>query len=801
MPRKKIKPREEKTAEEYFPSNKGESKRTTEKVVKEYSDFERTREIKTREDFSSSKKTTEKEYKKPERSSLEKVEKLRPNTPKGIKKKYSRKKKKSTKKRTMSVPKFEPPKINLKKEGYELILTEKPQAASKIANALGKAKQNYFNKIPYYEVDRDGKKILVACAVGHLFTLSQNVKGSGVPIFDISWFPNYMVRKKDFTKRYYDLILKLSKNASTLTVATDFDIEGEVIGMNVVRYICGQKDAQRMKFSTLTPAELNTAYDNKYKNIFWGQAIAGETRHYLDWFYGINLSRALMNSIKSVGRFKIMSIGRVQGPALNLIVKKEKEIQTFKSEPYWQVFITENKENLELKYVKDIFDKNEIKDFENLTGKTGLASTEKKEQKLSPGVPFNLTGLQIEAYKFYSITPSNTLRAAQSLYLAGLISYPRTSSQKLPESINYKIIRKKLAKEFNVEHLMKKEKPIEGKKTDPAHPSIYPTGEKQILSGDEAKIYDLIAKRFLALFCEDAIAENKRIKVVVDDKDFVRRGSAIRKKAWLEFYPSKKKEEELPDLEGEVKVINSRVEEKETQPPKRYSPASIISQLEKKNLGTKATRSSILETLYDRGYIQEKSIQATPLGISLIDTLEKYSPIIIDEKLTRNFENEMQTIENAKKDFKEKEEKVLDKAKEIIKKIGTDFDKNQEKVGKELVEAQDEIIKKQKEESKLNECPVCKKGNLRISYSPKTRRYFVGCNSYPDCTNTYPLPPNGVIKRTDKVCEECGFPMLMRLSKGKKPWIFCFNLKCPTNAEWVSKLTKNTPKANVEKSE
>jgi len=190
---------------------------------------------------------------------------------------------------------------------------------------------------------------------------------------------------------------------------------------------------------------------------------------------------------------------------------------------------------------------------------------------------------------------------------------------------------------------------LKGKKSDSAHPSIYPTGNKQILSGDEEKIYNLIVKRFLSLFCDDAIIDNKKVSVTTNNLLFSANGSSIRKKAWLEIYPSKSKHVEIPDLEGPVKIIDLKTEEKETQPPKRYSPASILSELEKRNLGTKTTRSSILETLYNRGYVKEKSIEATPLGISLISTLEKYSPIIIDEKLTRSFEDQMQSIVEAKK--------------------------------------------------------------------------------------------------------------------------------------------------------
>ncbi len=832
MPTKR-KSREENATETFFRGN-GNAKVTTEKVIK-----------KERPIDEQNKKTTEKIIKDPINSSkrmktVEKISsKLMPSElitiekegnvknmsqnstsrgmsndatrKKGAKKKTTRKKtiRKSTK-TTIKEIKFIPPKILLKKNGYELIITEKPQAALKISSALGSStKRELVGGVPYYEVDREGKKLIVACAVGHLFTLKQNVPGSTVPIFDISWVPNYLVRKGDFTKKYYDTLLKLAKNAGSITVATDYDIEGEVIGTNVVRLICNQKNAKRMKFSTLTTKELNEAYENKMKTINWGQAIAGESRHYLDWFYGINLSRALMNAIKTTGKFKIMSIGRVQGPALKLIVDKEKEIQKFISVPYWQVFITVKKPTVDLKYVKDIFApegdpngaKKELTKFDDIVGKKAIAETKKSQQIIPPNPPFNLTALQTECYKFYGITPSNTLKAAQSLYLAGLISYPRTSSQKLPESIDYKSILEILKIRYKVAKLITKEKPVEGKKTDPAHPSIYPTGNKPpVLSGHEEKVYELIVKRFLALFCDDAIVDKKRIIVKLNELVFSTNGSQTQKKAWLEFYPTKAKEIEVPDLEGEVTITKKEIEEKETQPPKRFSPASILSELEKRNLGTKATRAAILETLYDRGYVREKSIEATPLGISLINTLEKYSPIIIDEKLTKEIQDEMddivkitnEPIENLMK----KEDKIIEKAKDTIIKIAKEFEAKESQIGRELMNAQEEQRKIEKEENKLIKCPKCGKGELAITYSPKTRKFFVACNAYPNCKTTYSLPPKGKIKKVGKECEHCKFPLLMTLSAGKKPWIFCFNTDCESNRERVEAYKKKLAEGN-----
>ncbi|NMB66760.1 DNA topoisomerase I [Candidatus Woesearchaeota archaeon] len=690
------------------------------------------------------------------------------------------------------------PKIKLKEGGYELIITEKPQAALKIAESLGKSKKLSFNNIPYYEVKRNDKKIFVACAVGHLFSLGQINKKVEIPTFDISWFPNYLLKKGDFTKKYYDTILKLAKEASEITIATDYDIEGEVIGYNIIRFLCGQENAKRMKFSTLTNKEINESYENKEKNINFGQAIAGESRHYLDWFYGINLSRALMRAVKEAGRFKKMSIGRVQGPTLNLVVKKEKQINEFIHKKYWQIIINidKNKE-IDFKLNKDIFNPKDLIFFDSLLNKEVNIYTSKKQDILEPNPPFNLTELQLESYRLYGFTPARTLQIAQSLYLNGLISYPRTSSQKLPSSIDYKTIIEKLNKKFNFSSLIKREKPVEGKHSDPAHPSIYPTGEFQMMNEDEEKLYNLIVKRFISLFCENAIIDIKTISIPLDIKElgnnllFSAKGSEIKTKGWLQIYPYKIKELELPDIDGLVKIIDLKKEEKETQPPKRYSPASLVSELEKRNLGTKATRAAIIETLYDRGYIKEKSIEATPLGISLIDTLEKYSKEIISEELTRNFEKEIDQILSSKKNLFEKQEKIIEEAKSSITQIIQEFNTNLLKIGKELLDAEEKSWEKEKEDNKLMLCPKCKKGYLKITYSKKNKKYFVACDNYPECKNTYSLPPNGLIKKTDKICEHCGFPMLILLKKGKKPWIFCFNPECETNKERIENYKKN----------
>ena len=674
-----------------------------------------------------------------------------------------------------------------------LIITEKPAAAQKIATALGKPEKKNLGGVAYYELTHDGKRILVGCAVGHLFSLKQ-MSGKGWPVFDIEWQPNFKVKKKDWSKKYYNALSKLCKEADSFIVACDYDVEGEVIGWNVLRFICKKENAKRMKFSTLTASELQESYKNILPELNFGQAYAGETRHKLDWLYGINLSRALMEAIKKTGGFKILSIGRVQGPALHLVVEKEKSILNFKPEPFWQVFLlVKNGKEVEVKFPKDITKKSELAKFKILKDKEATALTIKKQEEIHPPAPFDLTTLQTEAYKFHNFSPSRTLQIAQQLYLAGLISYPRTSSQKLPPSINYKEIMKKLERKYKkLTGYAKKSKPIEGKKSDPAHPSIYPTGENKEFTGEEKKLYELIVKRFISCFCESAIIENKKIEVTIDNLKFIAKGIQIKEKGWMNVYPAKLKETELPDLNGKVRITEIRIEEKMTQPPKRYTSASLVRELEKTDLGTKATRSSIVETLFDRGYIKGKSIEATKLGISLIDSLEKHSPIIIDQKLTRDFERQMESIQTSKKELKSKSEKIVKDAEKNLKEIEKQFRKQEDKIGKELMDSVNHIRDKERQENTLTKCPKCGEGNLRIMYNKASKRYFIACSAYPKCMNTYTLPPYGLMKpsiveidreKTNEKCPECGFPLMLAIKKGKRPWKFCFNPECPTRKQ------------------
>lgn len=680
-----------------------------------------------------------------------------------------------------------------------LIITEKPAAAAKIAAALSGATDEKItnkDKVSYYEFNRDGRRYIVGCAVGHLFGIQQVEKRGPFPNFDVEWKAAYNKKGGAFTKKYLNVLKKLAKESDEFIVATDFDVEGEVIGWNVVRFVCGKKDAKRMKFSLLTKEALDKSFENMLPTLNWGAAIAGETRHYIDWFYGINLSRGLMKALSSTGTFRILSIGRVQGPALKIVADREKEINDFKSEPYWNVFLNVRDirgNDVEVKYPKDIFKESELLKFKHLKGKRGISSTTISDDEVRAPVPFDLTTLQTEAYKNCGFTPTQTLKAAQSLYLAGAISYPRTSSQKYDVSIGYDKILNQLKKYTTAVKYAVNKTPTEGTKIDPAHPAIYPTGDKVKIAERDKKIYDLIVKRFISCFCDSAVVENKKIKVVVNGLDFVARGLQIKEKGWINVYPSSVKEVKVPTINGDVDVLEIRTEEKETKSPRRYSAASLVKELEKRGLGTKATRAAIVETLYSRGYAREKSIEVTELGMRMVETLEKYSPIILDEKLTREMTEELEKIEVATKDLEKKEKKVLDGAKKVVTKIADGMNANLEEMGKSLADANAVVWEQEKEANTMSECPVCHKGKLRVMYGKKFGRYFVSCDAYPECKTIYSLPSRGIMKPArDKdgnleMCAECGFPLIVSFQKGRAPWKFCFNPACPSNEELTKK--------------
>jgi DNA topoisomerase I len=748
---------------------------------------------------------------------------------------------------------------------YTLVVCEKPDAARRIAQALGVSS---FEKISGLEIGRarggsmppvfsvtsssNSRRFIVCSALGHLYGLV-DVKGnrSVYPVFDVKWRPILKKingrgpRTSAKSEQIIKAISLLSRKATRFVHACDYDQEGEVIGYNILEYACNNKyeNSLRAKFSTLTDEEIRNSFDNLLKPSK-GLAEAGRSRHMVDFIYGVNLSRALTQSFKVSNngkRYYNLSIGRVQGPALAFVVDREIDIRKHIPEPYWTIS-AEFKKNGNI--INAHYYQRKVNTLSKATSIVNACTNEDgkitglKDQKvpLRAPTPFNLGDLQKEAYRVFKFSPSYTLTIAEKLYIHALISYPRTSSQKLPTSINYKKIISGLSKigsgigssnegggrnssgggggssssgtYTNLTTILLSRdylSPNEGSKTDPAHPAIYPTGEKPKakLKGVELKLFDLIIKRFLATFGDPAISKHTTATILVnDDHVFKVDEKKSISEGWMFFYKpyinttGLGTQTHLPALhDGDIlKNVAVTMNEKFTKPPSRFNQASLLEEMEKEKIGTKATRSDVISTLFMRNYISSttiyqnennvgrgEGIEATDIGFEIIQSMRKYIPNIVSTDLTRSMEEQLEGVESGKISSAFVIEYAIGKLKEAI----VPFKEKEAEIGHQITDAV--IITKNKQQMVLGTCPVCSKGSLKIITSDVTKKRFVGCSNYSSgtCNATAPLPQKGSIETTGKTCSICRWPIIKAVyaRQAEHHWSFCINMQCPTKRQ------------------
>ncbi len=692
-------------------------------------------------------------------------------------------------------------------EKYTLIITEKPDAAKRIAQALD-AKQKpaimHDKRVPYYAAKRDGE-IVVVPALGHLYTVAAEQKGrSHYPVFAFKWVPRYVAEKgASHVRAWLETISKLAKGAGVFVDACDYDIEGSLIGYSILNHVCGGKDheAKRMKYSTLTREELERAYDNLLPHLDFALIEAGRARHEVDWLYGINLTRALtICANKTSTQYTTLSTGRVQGPTLKFLAAREKAIRTFVPAPYWKITaqVKIDGQTFDAEHEKGRIETKKEADtiLDSCKGKDGLVeSVVTKQLWQSPPLPFDLGALQSEAYSLFGYTPKRTANIAQHLYLDALISYPRTSSQKLPRTIDCRAILKDLNKvpqyrQLTAELLARPElRPNEGKKHDPAHPAIYPTGNlpERTLEASERNVLGLISRRFMAVFVEPSLIQSVKAYISINGNRFFLAGRRVLKEGWLRFYApyARTADIALPPLKGGQTIPAKRVlsEGKFTRPPPRHNPRSLLKKMDQHEIGTKATRADIMQTLHNRKYIQGENIVVTGLGFEVLEVLEEYCPTVVSVRMTRELEHRMNNILMGS----EKREKILEEAVGILKPALEKIRENEKNIGEQLSNA---VKEARTEERTVASCPICKTGKLTILYSRKTGKRFVGCTNYFKglCNTSFPLPQRGAIRVPKRSCSLCNWPTIQVIVKGRHPWTICLNPECPSKNERRKKI-------------
>jgi DNA topoisomerase I len=683
-----------------------------------------------------------------------------------------------------------------------LIITEKNDAAKKIAGILSGdgVKTDSYLKVPYYMfTDLDGEPATTVGLKGHVVQVDFPPEFSEWRKVEPRELIDAPLVKTETAKSVVRAVKKLAADATSLIIATDFDREGELIGLEALNLAAEEnsrliRSVRRARYSALTPGEIKRAFTN-LDHLSEPLARAGEARQDIDLIWGATLTRFVSLATGRLGS-QFLSVGRVQTPTLVLIAERERERRAFVSEPFWVV-----KVDLEAKGQRfgALHKEERFTDearataiFDKLATPGKVTAVKQTSRKVPKPAPFNTTSFTSAATSL-GYGAAAAMRIAEDLYMAGHISYPRTDNTVYPPSLDMREALEVLqGGEFAREVAELLARPTlhasRGDKRTTDHPPIYPTGSPRRgeLGDREWRLYELVVRRFMATLSDDATMESNRIDVAVSGEPFVARGNRVVSAGWLDYYPySRQKDLELPPLaEGDaVDLVDKQIDARETQPPSRYGQGTLIELMEKHNLGTKATRHAIIQNLYDRGYTHGNPVEPTEMGMKIAEALQEYAPRIASPEMTAQLEKDMDLI--SERDLTK--EQVVTISRDLLRQAYGSLEENRQQVATKIYEGiTDDRI--------LGDCPKCGKNRIRIIRSKATKKRFVGCEGYPDCDQTYPLPQRGDVIGTGDICPQCGSPKVKILG-GRRPWILCLDPHCPTKAEYLEKRAARAAKA------
>ncbi|GAA8013374.1 type I DNA topoisomerase [Helicobacter pylori] len=652
-----------------------------------------------------------------------------------------------------------------------LIIVESPAKAKTIKNFLDK---NYE----------------VIASKGHVRDLSKFALG--IKIDETGFTPNYVVDKdhKELVKQ----IIELSKKASTTYIATDEDREGEAIGYHVACLIGGKLESYpRIVFHEITQNAILNALKTP-RQIDMSKVNAQQARRFLDRIVGFKLSSLIASKIT-----KGLSAGRVQSAALKLVIDREREIKAFKPLTYFTLdaYFELHLEAQLISYkgnklkAQELIDKKEAQEIKNELEKESytISSIIKKSKKSPTPPPFMTSTLQQSASSLLGFSPTKTMSIAQKLYegvttpqgVMGVITYMRTDSLNIAKEA-LEEARNKILKDYGKDYLPPKAKVYssKNKNAQEAHEAIRPTSIvlepnalKDYLKPEELKLYTLIYKRFLASQMQDALFESQSVVVACEKGEFKASGRKLLFDGYYKILGNDDKDKLLPNLKENDPIKLEKLESNAhvTEPPARYSEASLIKVLESLGIGRPSTYAPTISLLQNRDYIkvEKKQISALESAFKVIEILEKHFEEIVDSKFSASLEEELDNIAQNKADYQQ-----------VLKDFYYPF--------MDKIEAGKKNIISQKVHEKTGQsCPKCG-GEL----AKKNSRYgeFIACNNYPKCK---------YIKQTEnandgfkqELCEKCGGEMVQKFSRNGA-FLACNNYPECKN----TKSLKNTPNAN-----
>lgn len=648
----------------------------------------------------------------------------------------------------------------------KLIIVESPAKANTIKKFLGGSTK-------------------VVASMGHIRDLPKSKLGIDI---EHDFEPEYInIRGKG------DLIKSLktdAKKAKKVYLATDPDREGEAIAWHLAKILENDKDKiTRVTFNEITKTAVQKAIKEP-RNIDLNTVDAQQARRVLDRIVGYKISPILWKKVK-----RGLSAGRVQSVAVKLIVDRENEIENFIPEEYWNIYADlkdeKSKKQFEARFYgkngkkQEIHSKEEIdqilKTIEN--AKYTVSEVKKGEKKRNPAPPFTTSTMQQEASRKLGFTLKKTMSVAQGLYegvkiaekgTVGLITYMRTDSTRISEEARAAAKTQIVAtygEEYYENRYYKTSKDAQDAHEGirPTYADIEPDKIKDELTKDQYKLYKLIYNRFMASQMKPAIYDTMAVNIKADDYDFKANGQNLRFKGFMTLYvegtDEKEEKEEgiLPELQEnqEVKLLKINPKQSFTEPPARYTEASLVKTLEEKGIGRPSTYSPTITTILERRYIQKEQKQLVPteLGKIVNKILTENFTDVINVEFTAKIENEFDEIAEGKEQWKQ-----------MIREFYGPFEKELEKVEKELehVELVDEV----------SDVPCDKCGRMMVYKYGKYGK-FLACPGYPECKNTKPI-----VETIDVPCPKCGAVVQVRKTKRGKKYFICENN--PQSCDYIS---------------
>ena len=687
----------------------------------------------------------------------------------------------------------------------KVCIAEKPSVAREIAEVLG-ATQRMNGYI-------EGNGYQVTWTFGHLCTLkepheyAENWKRWSLgslpmipPRFGIKLIENPTYEQQ------FKVIESLMRNAEMVINCGDAGQEGELIQRWVMQKAGCKCPVYRLWISSLTEEAIREGFQKlKEQTEFNKLYEAGLSRAIGDWLLGMNATR--LYTLRYGQNRQVLSIGRVQTPTLALIVNRQAEIDNFKPEPYWELKTIYR--NTTFSATKGKFTKKEEGEafLEKVKEQdfTVTSITEKKGKEFAPRL-FDLTSLQVECNKKFAFTADDTLKLIQSLYEKKVTTYPRVDTTflsddiypKVPNTLKGLVDYTELTAPLMNQKLPKSKKVFDNSKVTDHH-AIIPTGvPARNLTDTERKVYDLVARRFIAAFYPDCEISTTTVLGQVDKVEFKVTGKQILKPGWRVVFGAEQKDPEaepteeegvLPDfVKGESGPHKPILKETWTQPPKPYTEATLLRAMEtagklvdndelrdalKENgIGRPSTYAPIITTIIDRDYVErdQKKLAPTTLGRVINELMLEQFPNIVDVKFSAHMEEELDTIENGKTDWHE-----------VIDDFYTDFDKTLKEAE---VKMEGKRIKVPDEETD-EVCELC--GRKMVI---KSGRYgkFLACPGFPECKNTKRL-----VKDTGGLCPKCGSRMLVRHSKKGRVYYGCEKNPTCDFMTWNEPTTEKCP--------